>query len=72
VARLSLHARQCEVLYAIRALQKAMAEATPHGRDYQFHPEEYRPARDAWLERVKMIADLREEITEHALTIEAQ
>jgi hypothetical protein len=62
--------QQCDVMDAVRALLKAMQEAYPNGRDYQFRPAEYLPAREAWDERMRQIYDLRKEIEEHAMAIQ--
>jgi hypothetical protein len=62
--------QQCDVLAAIRELLKAMQEASPNGRDYQFRPAELQPALEAWSQRWVMIDDLRKEIEEHALAIQ--
>lgn len=69
-SRKSLVQQQCDVMRALRATYKAMAEATPHGRDYQFQPAEYPTARDAWLERMRAVSSLLEEIEAHAMAID--
>lgn len=51
------------VLAAIDMVQRAMAEASPHGRDYQTrHAEVYMAARDAWVQRMQVVVRLRAEI----------
>lgn len=64
--------QQVEVWRAIDTLQKAMADAAPHGRDYQTRPGEYPSARDAWLQRMQIVAMLKLEIEQHALAIQTQ
>jgi len=62
--------QQSDVLAAIRALKDAMSEAYPNGRDYQYRPAEYPPAREAWEERMKLIHDMGNEIEAHAMAID--
>ena len=38
--------QQLKVLRAIDALENALSEAVPNGRDYQYAPETYATARD--------------------------
>lgn len=64
-----LVAQQLHVLDALRAVQAAMQEASPNGRDYQFRPAELQPALEAWRERWVMIDALHKEIEAHALAI---
>lgn len=61
--------QQLVVFEGLRSLIGKMSEAAPHGRDYQFRPSEYSKARDAWLERMKVVEDLQKEIETHALAI---
>ena len=61
--------QQLGVAAALRTLLKAMGEAAPHGRDYQFRPAEYRTAGTAWAERVAVIHGMLMEIETHALAI---
>ena len=69
-SRGSLVEQQCEVLEHLREVYRAMGEASPNGRDYQFRPAEFRPAQEAWQERVKMIHSLMQEIESHAMAIQ--
>lgn len=69
-SRKSLVEQQIDVLDAFNTLLKVMHAAAPNGRDYQLRPDEYRPARDAWFERMKIIDDMRQEIEVHALAIQ--
>jgi hypothetical protein len=69
-SREQLVEQQRNVMHALDALQKAMQEAAPHGRDYQPRPAEFKPAREAWLERMQVIGAMREEIEAHALAIQ--
>jgi hypothetical protein len=62
--------QQCDVMHALESLQKAMQEASPNGRDYQFRPAELQPALEAWCQRWVMIDDLRKEIEAHAIAIQ--
>ena len=62
--------QQRAVLAALLQAQHAMAQATPHGRDYQHRPDEYPAARDAWIERAVLVSELVQEITRHALKIQ--
>ena len=68
-SREALVEQQLDVMHAIRALKAAMNEAAPNGRDYQFRPAEFSPARDAWDERMKLIHDMGNEIEAHAMAI---
>lgn len=71
-SRHELVQQQREVLAALHLLQKTMASATPHGRDYQFRPDEYPQARLAWIERMEMVGNLYREIQAHALAIQKE
>lgn len=71
-ARADLVQQQVDVLDALTALDKAMAEAMPHGRDYQLAPHTYADARYAWLERRARVEAMRAEITIHAFAINGQ
>ena len=66
-----LVSQQLAVIGALRLVQEAMSEAAPNGRDYQHRPHEYQAARDAWVERQALIANLRREIERHAEAIDA-
>lgn len=64
------------VLDALRQVESAMAEANPHGRDYQNSRIDGQnlvyAAADAWHERRAVIAKLKQEIEEHAFKISQQ
>jgi hypothetical protein len=68
-SRDALIEQQLDVVRAFEALSKAMAEASPNGRDYQHRPAEYNAARDAWMERMQTIFAMRKEIEQHAQAI---
>jgi hypothetical protein len=61
--------QQQDVLECFHQLMDAMSEAMPHGRDYIRQPFQYPLARDAWLERLKAIQALSDEIEQHAISI---
>ena len=65
-----------EVMNALRLTEKAMAEASPNGRDYQNSPmtgeNGVYAAQDAWNERRQMIAKLGQEIEQYAFHISQQ
>ena len=65
-----LVSQQLAIIGALRLVQEAMSEAAPNGRDYQHRPHEYQAARDAWVERQALIANLRREIERHAEAID--
>jgi len=67
----SLIEQQRRVIDALDETITAMSHAMPHGRDYQHRPLEYPAARDAWIERMSGIVDLKDEITAHALAIQS-
>ena len=62
--------QQSDVVRAYRALSEALADAAPHGRDYQLRPAEYAAAREAWMERSMTIFAMRKEIEKHAEEIQ--
>ena len=68
-SREALVDQQRDVLDALRKLYEAMAEASPHGRDYQFRPEEYLAAREAWDERMLAVHLMMKDIEVHAMAI---
>ncbi len=68
-SREALVEQQMDVLRALQETMKKMLEANPHGRDYQFRPEEYERAKSAWLDRMELLGKLHEEIEMHALAI---
>jgi hypothetical protein len=70
-SRESLVAQQCDVMHALVALQKALQEASPNGRDFQTAPMgTFNRAQEAWRERYQVIEDMRREIEAHALAIQ--
>lgn len=69
-SREQLVEQQCDVMAALRAVTAAMGEASPNGRDYQLRPAEYQGAREAWTQRMIVIARLYDEIEQHALAIQ--
>jgi hypothetical protein len=71
-ARKELVEQQLKVWDAMHALTEAMAQAMPHGRDYQFRPAEYAPAREAWLERMLAVHAMQKEIADHAAAIQQE
>ena len=68
-SRDALIEQQVKVLRAFDKLREAMAEAMPHGRDYQSQPLDYKRARDAWTERLETVFAMRKEIEQYAQTI---
>ena len=60
------------VVEAIDTLQAALADAAPHGRDYQTQPGTYPAAREAWLQRMQVIALLKLEMMDCALNVQRQ
>ena len=62
--------QQFDVMIHLRKAYLAMAEASPNGRDYQLRPAEFAPAREAWIERMRIIDALYKEIEAHALAIQ--
>lgn len=69
-SRDALVKQQCDVMRALDAAYTAMNEAAPNGRDYQYRPFEFKPAREAWNERMQIIRDMRNEIEAHAVAIQ--
>jgi len=68
--RKSLVEQQSRILGALDDVITAMSHAMPHGRDYQHRPLEYPAARDAWIERMSAVVDLKNELERHALAIQ--
>ena len=64
-----LLAQQSAVITALAQLQRRMAAARPHGRDYQYRPNEYVAARDAWAAREALLLDLQQDLVDHAKAI---
>lgn len=61
--RKQLVEQQLAVIDALNETLSAMAEAMPHGRDYQTQaPGTYQAARDAYLDRRAEIVKLRDEL----------
>jgi len=60
-----------EVIHNLRAAEKALAVATPHGRDYKDF-DDWRLARDAWHDRRNAIAAMMSELEEYAYAIAQQ
>lgn len=69
-SRRALIEQQIDVMRAFDALREVMAEAAPHGRDYQLRPDEYPAAREAWMERMQALAAMKQEIEAHAMAIQ--
>ena len=65
-----LLAQQSAVITALAQLQRRMAAARPHGRDYQYRPNEYVQARDAWAAREALLMALQLDLVDHARTIQ--
>jgi len=64
-----LLAQQSAVITALAQLQRRMAAARPHGRDYQYRPAEYAQARDAWAAREALLMALQQDLVDHAKAI---
>jgi hypothetical protein len=64
-----LMAQQSAIITAIAQLQRRMAAARPHGRDYQYRPAEYVQARDAWTAREQLVEALMRDLVDHAKAI---
>jgi len=64
-----LLAQQSAVITALAQLQRRMAAARPHGRDYQYRPAEYVAARDAWTAREALLLALQQDLVDHAKAI---
>ncbi len=69
-SRRELVDQQRAIINAGDVMLRAMANAMPHGRDYQFKPDEHPGARDAWIERIEALEALMKEIEDHALEIQ--
>jgi hypothetical protein len=69
-SREALVEQQCDVMHALQDVLTKMGAAAPNGRDYQFRPAEFKPAQQAWLERMTLIAKLHKEIETQALAIQ--
>lgn len=57
---------------AIREAIEAVADATPHGRDYQLNPDEYQGARDEHYERIVKLKAVEQELFDIALNVSEQ
>ena len=64
-----LMAQQGAIITALAQLQRRMAAARPHGRDYQYRPAEYAQARDAWAAREALLMALQQDLVDHAKAI---
>ena len=64
-----LLAQQSAVITALAQLQRRMAAARPHGRDYQYRPAEYVAARYAWAAREDLLLALQQDLVNHAKAI---
>ncbi len=64
-----LMAQQSAIITALAQLQRRMAAARPHGRDYQYSPNESVQARDAWTAREQLVEALMRDLVEHAKAI---
>ena len=64
-----LLAQQSAVITALAQLQRRMAAARPHGRDYQYRPAEYAAARYAWAAREDLLLALQQDLVDHAKAI---
>jgi len=66
----SLVKQRLDIVEALVEAEKAICQAWPHGRDYYPQgPDALSAAQQVWKERVKVVADLRDEINEEALRI---
>ena len=61
-----------KLIEAFNILQQAFADAAPHGRDYQTKPGLYGEAREAWVQRMKLVALMRTEIERNGVAIVTQ
>lgn len=63
-----------KILNAIRVLDAAMADAQPHGRDYQSHsdPEAHVKARSAWAYRRVLINEMFDDFEHSAEMVQTQ
>jgi hypothetical protein len=66
----SLIQQRLDIVQALVEVEEAIGQAWPHGRDYYPQgPDALAAAQQVWKERVKVVADLRDEINEEALRI---
>jgi ABC-type transporter lipoprotein component MlaA len=56
---------RAKILVAVRAMRDAM----PHARDYQNQPDQYVFARAAWIERLKVMEAIADELEAQAIDI---
>jgi hypothetical protein len=70
-SRVELDGQYEKMIEGINVAIHAMAEATPHGRDYYVGPVSYDNARAQHVRRWQILADLKKEITEdfHAFLV---
>ena len=58
-----------EVTEKLDAVIRAMAQAQPHGRDYQLRPDEFAHAQWAWADRWQVLEELHAELTQHGTAL---
>lgn len=64
--------QRCNAATAARALQQALQDGAPHGRDfYPQGPDAYTAARDIYVARMRMVTELIEDLTKEAMAIQA-
>jgi len=71
-SREELLAQQLDVLEAIEVLIRTMQVAMPNARDFQPRPQEYIPARDAWIERIEILTQMKQQLAANAYCISQQ
>jgi hypothetical protein len=64
--------RYLDIMNKANELLDMMAEATPHGRDYQLKPETYKDARMQHTEMQLKISNVKNDITAIAVGIQEQ
>ena len=64
--------QQLDVLKAIDVLIHAMQQAMPNARDFQPRPQEYIPAREAWMERIEVLVAMKQQLAANAYCISQQ
>jgi hypothetical protein len=69
-SRKSLVQQRSDIVQALVEVGKAIGQAWPHGRDYYPQgPDALIAAERVWKERAKIVADLRDEISEEGVRI---
>lgn len=68
----SLVQQQRDIVHAAKALQRALAASSPHGRDYQYNREDLGPARDNLFHLMGMVNEVEEHAVSLGLAIMAQ